>query len=140
MAPRDRPRSPEATRGHPSITPEQMGLGSAMMEVFGGDLMDAMAGARAGPTHAVPTIHSPRAPSLLVGAASPCALAIILINEPTGRTDPRYIGREAVREDPMSETRHAGGPEDSARPRRSPAVRGCRRAAGGHATPARSST
>ena len=46
MAPRDRPRSPEATRGHPSITPEQMGLGSAMMEVFGGDLMDAMAGAR----------------------------------------------------------------------------------------------
>jgi len=27
-------------------TLEQMGLGSAMMEVFGGDLMDAMAGAR----------------------------------------------------------------------------------------------
>mmetsp|Transcript_8442 Transcript_8442/g.27269 ORF Transcript_8442/g.27269 Transcript_8442/m.27269 type:complete len:464 (+) Transcript_8442:79-1470(+) len=29
-------------------TLEQMGLGSAMMEVFGGDLMDAMAGMRAG--------------------------------------------------------------------------------------------
>jgi len=50
------PPPPSWTRDCPMLglgdvyipTLEQMGLGSAMMEVFGGDLMDAMAGMRAG--------------------------------------------------------------------------------------------